>query len=414
MRRSIAAAVLVLLSWRVAAADDAADHSKDERTADLGAVPEPVPGISPALTVPSNAGIAAAFTAKPEGSTQYRISLTPLRLARTPYIEVLSELRVFALYDSKTSLTTAGVTIGYNPFELLGARADKIETAALADGCGARYLRATSEYSDMRIRQYEARLAVEQMIDAIAWIESMHLELWLDADAWRGAIKQLEGEVAQQTDGSLKGYQARQAEEHRCTARAIARVWRNINGTAIPSIFGTFATGMFPTGRSADPSMPAQSAQLEVFEGYTGEIDVKFRPTQWIALTTWWSLRSTRGSNAPKTRRADATGGGFTVSVVAIPFKIGDRLLDDDGYRHTGFIPGVSVGVSGQESWCFDGVYCDGGNIRSRSLTPFLDVRIDESVQFRISVPVQHTESVTTATSTNIGPVVSVAGTFGS
>ncbi|MGH9887406.1 MAG: hypothetical protein ACREBE_17890, partial [bacterium] len=106
----------------------------------------------------TDAPIAAAFTAVPSG-TQFRATFAPLQALA--YHEVLSELRLSTVYDSKTNLLSIGASVAYNPFSWRGERVfELIEELDRGAGCGQAYIRMTPNLPAALERQERANTAL--------------------------------------------------------------------------------------------------------------------------------------------------------------------------------------------------------------------------------------------------------------
>lgn len=395
MRRELVALGVFVAQLSPAAADPASDEN---RSGTSTLVPDSIPGVNPALAVPSNASIAAAVTGVASG-TQYRVTFLPAKAFNAPY-HVWSESKLTLTYDSRNSLATIGYSLAYNPFSFRGPRLSSLIASLDSDAmCGARYDAATHGISTARVALTVADTKLNRDVTANAPAAVIQAD--------RKAVQDAEDNVARIL-GNAKPIEAA------CTRQRLAAEWAVVYGTWIPQLTATVVAGVFPAGRGADPMAASLNAPLEPWQGVSTNLEAMFRPDERVTLNLLGSFKNTRPSGAPRTRRSNTEGAGITIAVLAWPFLSDKDLHENADYLAEGFIPGLGLGASLQAFRCEGGPYCDSGKVRAYSATPFLDVRLKPSVQFRISVPIERSLSVMTATGTAITPTFTLSSAIGS
>jgi hypothetical protein len=101
-------------------------------------VADVVPGVLPKVATAAANLASAALQAGPSGAL-FRVAFMPAYLA-SDYAEVWSETKITAVTNPTTNLTTAALSLSYNPFAMKGGRADHLWREAVRSAqCGARY-----------------------------------------------------------------------------------------------------------------------------------------------------------------------------------------------------------------------------------------------------------------------------------
>lgn len=79
-------------------------------------------------------------------------------------------------------------------------------------------------------------------------------------------------------------------------------------------------------------------------------------------------------------------------------------------YRESGFIPGVVAGGSIEYQRCNGSPEgCDKGILRQTVITPFADIKLAQSTQFRLGVPIQRQHLINTKSKNDLGIAVQLA-----
>jgi hypothetical protein len=406
MRRSLLALLLVGAA-RAAHGDTGSGADVPNKSALQPLVPDVIQGANPALVTPSNQLASGAIQAAQQ-STQVHVNTVPFRFMAAkrvgqfegewwrPIVDAISESKLTLAVDSKTNIATAAYTISYNPFAFSNERHyHTIAQLLSAADCGGTYRAATAHLSD----------AMHDQADAIAT---------LSADTNSGAhAAQLAADRILVTAATAEVTRLEQfrATEQDCVRRNVfAAQWAQLYG-AVPYVGFTVQAGFFPFGLGPDPSSPTAMLPLEWWEGVNMNLEIVFRPTELDILDIWGSFKDTRPTGAPRTVLATSEGFGITAGHL-YGFKSQQDLKTDDAYIQDGFIAGVALGGSVQYIHCDGGQFCDSSKVHDTSFTPFVDIRLKESLQFRVSAAIDRFVTVTSS-AWAVTPALTLAGTVG-
>jgi len=196
-----------------------------------------------------------------------------------------------------------------------------------------------------------------------------------------------------------------------CTNEAFARQWSKINGTWVPQVSLTGAMDLYPGGDVPSATDPTKTDELEAWGGWRTDLAVTVRPWERGNLDVWGTLRRTRASGKPGTKLVYSHGGGATVSWLWWSFLGKEDRPKSTDYVREGFLPGLAAGVSGQYLRCDGREQCANLRTDSRSVTPFIDVRVKPALQFRLAFPITWFDSVD-KNGAEVAPTFTVAGSI--
>jgi hypothetical protein len=217
--------------------------------------------------------------------------------------------------------------------------------------------------------------------------------------------------------------------------------WRNLFRTAEPRIDATVGFDLYPSGVGANPldKTGMTIAPLEGWGGVRTELSFTFRPSERVELGLDAAFRHIRPSGAAYTQFANYEGGAiFIEGLLWSPLVVdpdprarnqadakaaaeqeeANRRVASTDYMKSGTLPGVSLGVSVQALFCQGFLNCmpaqsssTTAQISGESVTPFLDYKDSNAVQFRLSLPITRSHTVV-STVYNVTPTVSAVTAF--
>jgi len=417
-----------------------------------------VPGVAPKLAAATSNLASAVLQAAPSGA-QFRVAVMPGYLA-PDYIDVLSEAKITAVTDPATNLTTAALSLSYNPFAMRGDRGSAIWRHLVAAAkCGDNKYPVVPEAVGMGTASEEkkkqvglADALVKRDSDALATAENEFENAMislaestgpdktslatavsngrLHRDEARSALQlarqardktEAEYEALQVAESTARDAAAQKAFEQwkqaltKCFDGNIrSEFWHELDATWVPQVMATVGYDFYPGGTAPNPldKTGTTIALLEPWGGVRAELSVLFRPHERFEFEIFAQARRVRPNGAPYTQLANYAGGGATLAWMAwtaLP-ETAARASNAD-YRKSGALPGVVLGLSGQSLSCDGFANCASGQITAESLTPFVDIKVLNAAQFRISLPMKWSQNVV-ANTFIATPTFSTAGAF--
>jgi len=111
----------------------------------------------------------------------------------------------------------------------------------------------------------------------------------------------------------------------------------------------------------------------------------------WISLSAAYNSSDSRKSAAKFVDKVHYNGYSFSVSKRVFKFLDDAKLMKHPAYIKSQFIPSVNAGISWDLKDTKDGRFnlIEEGIVRSRVVSPYLDILITPATQFRISMPFQ-------------------------
>jgi hypothetical protein len=159
----------------------------------------------------------------------------------------------------------------------------------------------------------------------------------------------------------------------------------------------------------------------EVDQNEDGVIDNKFATkgfTHTAALShTFSQATALTGSAYFGRRRAEAKADsvlksypGWSVSFAQTVIVLDKNYKSSTEYKEFGFIPAIVAGASYEQQRCSgEPTGCEKSIQRQSAFTPFVDIKLAQSTQFRLSVPIQRLKLIGSKTQADLGIAVQFA-----
>jgi hypothetical protein len=350
--------------------------------------PGTVVGVYESVTPDTQEALAASITPKKDG-TEFLATFTPMRTTEWEYIPVLSEAKLTVSTNTDSRLTRGALTFGYNPFAIASERGrDVVDSTIKSFACdgavqGIGSAQLERDQAKIQLADAEAKLNALTGTSDIAAFSQAHARV----DAARRRLEK--------ADGALKKLRTDEERADECRRDVVDAQWKKINETFIPQASITAFANIFPGGSST--SVDNDTTTTDTFTMWGGwgiepGLSFHFRPD--LGLAVWYRYARERASGAGDAELATYNGAGATASFQFWDFLSPADLKKSVDYVQGGFIPGVALGASIQILRCDGDSNCKDRTIDSSSATPFVDVRVTQTLQVRLAVPVAKVNKV--------------------
>ena len=193
-----------------------------------------------------------------------------------------------------------------------------------------------------------------------------------------------------------------------CNADRFACQVQRVYGTSLPMVQLSGFVDIAPSGTLPDPVTRGMSYQAEPLSAVGSQLAFVWRPHERLEIDLWGQFVRGRSTTRDLTPFVYWGGGGTTLSFLIASFLNPTQLHSNNDYLQSGLIPGLILGVSLQGAWCTEttGMTAQSCNVaadtpmatRDLSVTPFIGVRVDAKLQFRLSLPLRWTDAFLSST----------------
>jgi len=361
------------------------------------------------LKVQSNDLLEASVSVEDKGA---KLTYAPFLYSLVNYRPVLSETRLSI--SQSNGVTTMGIGAMYDAASPRSALGNQLWLK------GAPTSKPSAGYV-LALRNAAGALGKEMESKRLALAEAIQAGDVVKRDALIGEMSHLRARADALTAEAERALSGDTKEE----AKRIATFYRDLLEASVPVVSGSFTTSLFGnlggTRQDANNNELADTAHKVKSRALTLSADLPLRtyiprtddasgasigPSwQWLqfsaAITTEWQ----RGSQEEGTPFARIFGFGLTGGgIVKI---LNPEFESTQDYKDNFFIPSISAGASFERKHCTsdDKALCPDGIETQSAFTPFLDVRVSKTAQFRFGVPFKFTRKVTGDDGKDIGLV---------
>jgi len=361
------------------------------------------------LKVQSSELLEASLSVEDKGA---KLTYAPFLYSLVNYRPVLSETRL--TISQSNGVTTMGIGAMYDAASPRSALGNKLWLA------GAPTSKPSAGYV-FALRNAAGALSTEMESKRQALAEAIQAGDLVKRDALISEMSNLKARADALSAEAERAEKGDTKEE----AKRIATFYRDLLEASVPVVSGSFTTSLFGnlggTRQDANNNELADTAHKVKSRALTLSADLPLRtyvpshkdesgktigPSwQWLqfsaAITTEWQ----RGSQEEGTPFARIFGFGLTGGgIVKI---LNPEFESTQDYKDSFFIPSISAGASFERKHCTsdDKALCPDGIETQKAFTPFIDVRVSKTAQFRFGVPFKFTRKVTGDDGKDVGLV---------
>ncbi len=362
------------------------------------------PAIFSDIKVRSTDLLEASLSVENKGAS---LAYAPFLYGLSRYRPLVSELRLRVA--QKDNLTTFGVGTQINP---LSPRSGRGQALWMAQGRTLPPLQQLSDKLRARKKTLEAELAglLEEYRKASTFAPGMTKE---DLEALRKKQSLLVDAIFAKT-AELKPIAdqlaAQEAADAKFTATRVQTFYTRLLDARVPVVgFGYNATAFaLLAGSIKDADNDGLDDVEHQLKKHSLSASVDWRLSRRLQIGGLLAREWERGSAEAGTRYADMTG--FSVTAGGIVAILDSAYEESAAFKESLFIPSVAVGGSIEYRSCGNagdaGVSCPDSLKRLVALTPFLDLRVTKTTQFRIGTPLKFSTPVQSgSTATDLGVV---------
>jgi hypothetical protein len=364
------------------------------------------PSLFPDLKIRTTDMLEASLVVENGGGS---ITYAPLLYGLREYRQWASEVRFRVSQNSGN--TTFNVGSQYNPLSPRSARG----TELWAKGGGTEPANALRIKLEGRIRPHEEQLKTLRAEYAKksrlpknatpADLERIRKELEALADrivTEQAALVPLKQEAA-----------ALDAQEKARTDTRVRDFYRGLLETYVPVVGVNYSATLFSVlgGTDVDADGDGLNDVEHRVKGHALTLSADSRLTERFQisglLTTGWD----RGSPEAGTEYARTYGAALTFG--GIVYVLDDDYRTSSAYLESLFIPSVVLGGAIEYGRCDNpsdaGVVCPGRFRHQTALTPFVDLKVNRTLQFRVGTPIKFTRLVAGTKGTDLGIVTALS-----
>lgn len=339
------------------------------------------------------------------------LTYAPLLYGLATYQPWLSELRL--RLGQKDNLTTLGIGSQYNPLSPRGKRGAQLWTASLSAVANALSVPLTRQAAEIEEKLKAQRADYAAIRLPAAATEKELLELKAKQQAITAEVLALEVAVMPMRAELA----ALDAADKEITDNRIRDFYRDLLKTRMPVLGAAYNVTLFQviSGSSQDADNDGLNDLEHRVRKHSLSLSADSRLGERFQLSLLVSKEWERNAAEMGTGVAELEGAAITAGGIV-------AVLDSDyrsskAYLESLFIPSIVLGGSLEYRRCRNastpGVGCPDKLQRLTSLTPFIDMKISKTAQFRIGAPFKWSKPVNGAGGVELGVVTALTVQMG-
>jgi len=330
------------------------------------------------------------------------LTYAPLLYTLRDYRPLASELRL--RLSQKDNLTALGIGTQYNP---LSPRSGRGKREWLKPGGAQPPLQQLQILLAKQKTIHETELT--RLRGAFREASSVPANV-ADAEAKREQQRMIVEEIVR-VQRDLAAVNAESASlvatDSKVAGKRLQEFYQRLLSARLPVVGFAYNATLFTTleGSSVDADKDGLNDVEHRLKKQSLSISIDSRLSERVQLSGLVVREWDRGSAEAGTAFADVTG--LSLSAGRIIAILDDKYADSDAYHANLFIPSVVLGGAIEWRGCGNssaaGVICPNGLQRLTAVTPFVDLKVTPTVQFRIGAPVRFSKPVSGSSGTDLG-----------